>query len=933
MRKVFTLLTCVAISVSAWSAAAPPVTFAIDSQEAFNQWVQVNANDDDYEFSYDASGYALYNQSTSKVANDWLISPAVSLTAGKSYKLTWSVQNLTRYSGDKQDFDVYAATAPDVASMTSKVFSVTGFTKTSWPVEKTGNFAAPTSGDYYFGLHLISKAYQGDFAVVSLKVEEIASHPGAVSNLTVTAAPKGELKAELSWNWPDKSDLGGTQFSITGAKIYRGTTSSFSVSESSLVKTVDVDATPGAAYSTDDTTIEKAGKYYYKVVPFNESGASTEAPVSAASPYIGVAQSISGVKNLKAALPEGSDSQILLTWDAPTASDGGYFDPAAVKYKITRTKDGASTAVTVAEEWSGTQPFVDSNLEGLGSYVYSVYTIYNGSTSFSSVKSNAVVAGGAMSLPYSNAFSAANSAELFSFFHGPQSTRDWNLSTSKKALYYYGEGTADAWAVLPMFNLEAGKTYKLDFRAWVQKTTSPKNLAIAFGTEATAEGLTNEIYTAKVENMYGGAQEVYFSVPATGNYFIGLHCFGATDYNDIYVSDINLAETATAPLPVTEAKAEAAANGELKANLSWINPGKNTAGAPMPVVDKVEIKRGNEVVATLTTLEGGNAGSYEAAVPEPGIYKFTLTVYLGDIASQPVEITSPWIGYDTPKAPESVTVAVEADSREVSFTPVAEGIHGGYINTAALTYIISRNDVTLSTEVKSSPFVDDEQDLPLARYVYSVAAVNGDFTGEATSAEAVTIGDAIALPYEPSFDSKDAFDLWTLNKWSYNTSSKKLTVSSGDSWAFTPPLDIKAGKCDVTFRATCYSSNRYPENMTIYLVKAPEQPIAADAQKIGEYKITSVSFPDAVSTEFNVAESGKYYLAFGNPTIAMTLGLTELKVKQTYIDPTVGIDNVEISNEKARYFNLQGIEIAEPTPGEIVIVRRGSKATREIFLK
>ncbi len=47
-----------------------------------------------------------------------------------------------------------------------------------------------------------------------------------------------------------------------------------------------------------------------------------------------------------------------------------------------------------------------------------------------------------------------------------------------------------------------------------------------------------------------------------------------------------------------------------------------------------------------------------------------------------------------------------------------------------------------------------------------------------------------------------------------------------------------------------------------------------------------------------------------------------------------GIDEAEIAtclDETPRYFNLQGIELKSPSPGEIVIIRRGSRISKEIY--
>lgn len=932
MKRLFTILASVSAAIGAWAVSAPPVTHTIDSEEAFAQWKSINSNGDECEFKYDATKKgAVYTQNTKEAADDWLVSPAVTLTAGTAYTITWSVQNLTTFPSDKQDFNVYAGTSAEIASLTDKAFSVTGLTRSSWAVEKSGTYVAKSTGTYYFGLNLVSKSYQGDFAVYSVRIEPMPSYPGAVTDLTAVAAPEGALSATLTWKWPVVDNNGGNEVTVTGAKIYRGTSASFSVSDTYLVKNVDVDATPGAEYSMTDA-VTTAGKYYYKVVPFNADGASPVTPASA-EVFVGPSQSLSSVGNPKAEADTADNTRIILTWTAPTATDGGYFDAAQVGYTIKRSKDGG-TAETIATDLKGTLQYVDSTLTGLASYVYTIYTVYNGKTSWSGAETDAVVAGGTMAIPYTNDFTAKGSVDLFTFFHGAECTRDWSWSSSKKALDFWGGSTADAWAVMPVFHLEAGKTYKLSFRAYISSSSSPKNLGVSYGLTPDAQGLATRFFEEKITNTLGGQRDVTFSVPATADYYIGLHCFGETNSNDLYVDDITLEEVATAPMPVTEATAKADTTGKLTAVVSWHNPTLTTAGQALTEIDKVELRRGNDLVTTITTPAPGSVSNYTDTVAAPGNYTYAVTAYIGGIASEPVEVNSPWIGYDTPKAPGTVTVTVQDSVRSVAFTPVTEGVHGGYIDTTALHYIISRGDSVLASDVTASPYLDKDSGLSLAMYTYSVAAVNGEYTGEATLSEPVMAGDAIGLPYEPSFASKDAFELWTLNKWSYSASGDKLTVSTSNSWAYTPPLDMKHGVCQVSFRATCYSA-RYPEKITVYLSRNNNGDISAERTYfLGEFDVKSVSFPDCIDVKFNVFNPGKHYMAFGSPDVNMFLSLTEVKVTQVsdQTDPTLGVGlNTADDGSTVQYFNLQGISIANPTPGQIVIVRRGGKVTREIY--
>ncbi len=937
MKHFYTFLVCMAVWASASASVQPPCTLTVESQEVFDtQWKSFDVNNDggDYMFKFkDATAY--YVQNTKGAADDWIISPAVSLVEGEAYKVVVTVQNLSKYGSDKQDFTVACGTEQTVAGMTQDIFSVTGMTKNSYPIEKDGSFTATSTGDFYIGLHLTSKSYMGDFALTSIKLEKIVPLPGAATDLSVTAATEGKLEATLSWSWPVKSHLDGPISSVTGAKIYRGTSKSFTVGESYFVATVNNEDAASPVASWTDITVPKAGVYYYKVVPFNTDGESPVAPTAVESPWIGADNALASLTNVVAAAVEGNEKAISLSWDTPVGSHGAYVDLSTVAYKITRTKD-SGTAETIEESWNGTLPYIDENITGLGSYLYTVYTIYNGSTSWSGVKSNPVVTGGAASLPYENKFNNAASTDLLTFFHGEGSTRDWKFYSSNQTLQYWG-ADPDSYAALPAFDLEAGKAYTVSFVTWVQKSTSPKDLSVCLGTACTPADMTSELFRETITNTFRNDKTFTFSVPASGRYYIALHIDGEADSNDIYVDDIKVIEDLIKPLAVTDATATAANQGAMSVSVAWTNPTQTTAGTELTELTKVEIARDTEVIATIEAPAVGSASSWEETITVPGEYSYIITPYLGENAGASVTVKSAWAGYDTPKAPENVSVTEGEEGRTITFAAVTEGVHEGYIDTEALTYTVKRNGDILAEGLKDLSYTDTEQGLALAEYIYSVQAVNGQYAGEATSAEGLILGDAIELPYSADFDSADHFKLWTLvneagtdKTWKYDSKTKSLQASfaADNSWAFTPPFNAYAGKCKLTFTATCYSY-RYPENLNIVLTK--DTGLGEDSQvaTIGTYTIDVANYPTPIEAEFDIPASGKYHVAFHLPTNNWTCSIKQADIAQTVdlgVD-AVGRDNNALAYDKAagvisgegcvKVYNLQGVLIAKSETGVV----------------
>ncbi len=925
--RTFSLSIALAIASFAY-ALTPPCQLLTNNQESFeSQWVTVDSNGDGdpyiFQFLEDA---AYYTENRGKSANDWVISPAVTLTAGVTYNITATVQNISTYSTDKDKFKICVGTAQTVDGMTSTVFKEENLTRSSTPEEKKGTFTPSVSGDYYFGINLYSSSYMGDFKFYGFSIEALASIPAAVTGLKGTPAPEGAMQATLTWTWPSANTLGGTLSSITGAYIYRGTSASFTVGENTLIGSYNENATPGTEGTFTDTSVPSSNSYYYKVVPFNENGISTSTPASCGPIWIGADTSLKAVTELTATV-DAAGTSVWLTWVAPEGSNGGYVDLANVAYKISRSKDGASPQV-IAEEWKGELPFVDTGLYDLGSYTYTVNTIYNGASGFSSATSNAVIAGGSMPLPYTNTFDTQSSINLFTMFTGTGVTREWTYSSLYKNIQYWGGTTADAWAALPVFELEAGTTYRFSFTTYVARSASPKNLAIAIGNAPTAEALTETLFSEKISNIYSNEREFTFSVPADGKYYLALHCYGESDSNSLYVDDINLTAIETTPLPATDVTSEAAPAGALKAIVKWTNPSKDSAGNELQSISKAVVTIDGEDVAEVADATPGAESSVEIPVAAPGFYTYSVTIYSGESTSPSAETTTPWIGFDTPLPPASVSVSEAEGQRTVEFEPVTQGVNNGYIDTAELRYIISRNDDVLTTDHKGSPYIDMEGDLPLAVYTYSVKAINGSLVGEAASAAPITLGEALELPYNPDFADADEMALWTLtNGWKYNASAKTINTSTSDSWAFTPPIIMKQGTCEVNFRATCFNY-RYQEDMKVYLVESTILPISADALLVGSHHIESVSFPDPITDTFTVEKTGKYYLAFGLDEANWTLTITQADVKQLTEDETPnGVDDnfaetaltfdsvygkiIAGCQGRLRVVNMQGVTVME----------------------
>lgn len=139
------------------------------SQDEFNLWKTTDINgadDNENKFSWNENeGAAFLNPGSSKPADDWLISPAAELKAGKSYILKANLfcdgQCLVAFSMGKEQ-------NPDKQTTLLRI-------KKTYEGEKYLRFQIPESiapGTYYFGIHCTTQAGKGALYVKNIEVAE-----------------------------------------------------------------------------------------------------------------------------------------------------------------------------------------------------------------------------------------------------------------------------------------------------------------------------------------------------------------------------------------------------------------------------------------------------------------------------------------------------------------------------------------------------------------------------------------------------------------------------------------------------------------------------------------------------------------------------------------------------------------------------------------
>lgn len=452
---ILAIIFAIAGTMAAQAQTAPPCDFQFTSEDEFAKWTVIDGNPSDSPVVWEWSGFsesASYD-TDNEAADDWLISPAISLEAGETYNITFVVSTIGLFNSHK--FDITVGQEASIAGQSAILLTEDDFSSTD-DTEFPATFTPQESGVYYFGFHCTSECgyYNSILRVSGMSIigqSDLPEYPAHVANLTAEAGANGKMEVTLTWTWPSANSEGGALSQLSGARIERMDNSSIWNSYEAIA-TVE-GATIGGQGSYVDSNIPAAGPYSYRVTAFSADGDAQGGYAPTASVEWVGEDTPMPVGNLTAV---ASGDNAIVNFTAPTAGvNGGYINLDAITYKIER-KSGYSSTV-VEEAYSGTLPYTDTGIAEIGSYTYAVTAISATGGESETVESAAVVAGPAFTTPYEADLSNADEASLFTFINANQDNCEWRYSSYSGVISYYGGSEADDYAATPRIRMEAGK--------------------------------------------------------------------------------------------------------------------------------------------------------------------------------------------------------------------------------------------------------------------------------------------------------------------------------------------------------------------------------------------------------------------------------------------------------------------------------------------
>ena len=131
----------------------------------------------------------------------------------------------------------------------------------------------------------------------------------------------------------------------------------------------------------------------------------------------------------------------------------------------------------------------------------------------------------------------------------------WSVSNGQASYTYNSTYAADDWLASSVIALEAGKTYTFNLDAWVALARYPEKMEVKVAptnnTAATAALLsagTTVISETTLTNTSSSTLSNTFTVPSSGNYYVGIHVTSDADMDILYVDNMSITYENTNPL-------------------------------------------------------------------------------------------------------------------------------------------------------------------------------------------------------------------------------------------------------------------------------------------------------------------------------------------------------------------------------------------------
>ncbi|MDE6079049.1 MAG: choice-of-anchor J domain-containing protein [Duncaniella sp.] len=338
----------------------PPYVQNFADAEAMDDFTILDSNADEYTWKFFGNSVRIESNQAA-ASDDWLILPAIKLTEGKNYVVSWRAWCQSVACPEK--LEVMIGTAPTAEAMTTSLKEPAVIATLQEGAETSeAKFTPSATGLYYIGFHALSDADSFYLYLSDLSVTQgaEAAAPSAAADFKVTPDALGNPVATIALTVPTTYVNGEPMDAPDAVKVMCG---------DEVIKTVEQPAA-GTVVSFAHT-LEACGDYTFTAIV--EKAGMESAPVSQ-SVYCGPGMpgAVTGVTLTEV----GNTGEVVLKWDAVAVNHlGDAINPDLVKYNVFRI-DNQTVVETVASNFSGTEMSLAPEFDEAQDFVrYAVYGV------------------------------------------------------------------------------------------------------------------------------------------------------------------------------------------------------------------------------------------------------------------------------------------------------------------------------------------------------------------------------------------------------------------------------------------------------------------------------------------------------------------------------------------------------------------------------
>lgn len=574
------------------------------------------------------------------------------------------------------------------------------------------------------------------------------------------AAP-ANLAADFS-----RGSLTGTVSFDVPALTYAGTEGSGDISYTVYANGTEVakGATAWGSRQNSSVTLPRGGETELTVTLTNSAGTSPKEKIKIfAGTDIPVAPAV------QASWQEGT---MTVTWTTPDGSvNGGYIDPAALTYKVTRFPDG----IVVAGAVKGNS-FTESIAEPdeTVTYYYTVEATYDRKTSAPGT-SNRVVLGAARA-PYSIDFSTVDNFDDVTVINVEPDSKGFTLSGGAALLGDDRMLEKDDWIITAPVRIVPGTVYAVTVRASSQGTRYAEYVEVMCGDTNTAQAMTETVIErTEVSTTSSSAWQTltgYLSTDRERTVFIGVHACSPADVYNLRIASISLAGAfaTTAPGAPGDFTVTPAADGARSVSISLTAPRVDYDGNPLSTISRLCIYRDGEEIYTVQSPAPGAEISYTDADDQllSGVHTYSAIAFRDNDPGREVKATV-YVGVGIPAAVKAVAIAESDTPGEVmlSWQPVETDNAGYPLNSALVSYSIYKPNAAgtawqlVASDIKETVYTAIEDATTQFFTGYAVQASTQSGTSDLTSSDFIAVGNPFTLPYLETFAGGNINTLYT----------------------------------------------------------------------------------------------------------------------------------------------------------------------------